>query len=244
MATTVRTICTDALYDLMVLGADENMSATDGAFALRKLNNLVDQWTSESLFLYSEVRTTWTIASGDGSYTVATGANVNVARPTFVDGVSFQDTTSDPMVEIPLVPLTDQAWAAIAIKDLESSLPGYYFYNETFPNATLNLYPVPTSSTLQGVLYARAQVGEFTSLDTVISLPPGWKRCLVANLAVDLAPGYGTDPSATVSKVAAESKATLKRSNIRPVDAVLDGGALIGGNRKHSSYYDFLTGNL
>lgn len=244
MATTVRNICTDALYDLMVLSADETMSATDGAFALRKLNSLVDQWTSESLLLYSEVRTVWTISSGDGSYTVGTGANVNVARPTVVDGVSFQSTADNPKVEIPLVPLTEQAWQAIAIKDLQSTLPGYYFYNPTFPTATLNLYPVPTSSTLQGVFYCQAQVGEFTSLDTVISLPPGWKRCLVANLAVELAPGYGTEPSAAVQKIAVESKGTLKRSNIRPVDAALDGGALIGGNRKHSSYYDFLTGNF
>jgi hypothetical protein len=44
-------------------------------------------------------------------------------------------------------------------------------------------------------------------------------------------------------KNATEAKATLKRSNIRLTDMSLDAGALIGGERKHSSYYDFLVGS-
>lgn len=239
---TVRDVCTQALQDLMVVGADQTMSATDGALALSKLNMLLDQCTSESLMLYSEVRTTWTITASDGSYTVGTGGDVNVARPTFVDYVNFMDTSQTPNLEIPLIPLTDQAYAAIPIKTLTSTLPGYYFYNLTYPLATLSLYPVPTSSTLTGVMYARAQVGEFASLNVSISLPPGWRRFLVTNLALELAPAFEREPSKTLIKNAVESKATLKRSNIRLVDAALDPGALIGGERKHSSYYDFLQG--
>ena len=241
---TVRDICTQALQDLMVLGADQVMGESEANLALVKLNNLVDQWTSESLMLYSEVRTTWTISANDGSYTVGTGGNVNVARPVYVDYVNFIDTSQDPDLEIPLVPLTDQAYAAIPQKALTSTLPGYFWYNLTYPTATLEIWPIPTSTTLQGAMYARAQVGEFSALSTSISLPPGWRRCLVANLAIELAPAFEREPSATLVKIAAQSKATLKRSNIRLVDASLDAGALIGANRKHSSYFDFLTGQI
>ena len=241
---TVRDIGTEALQDLMVLGANETMSATDGAFILSKLNTLLDQCTSESLMLYSEVRTTWTISANDGSYTVGSGGNVNVARPTYVDWVNFLDTSQTPNLEIPLVPLTDQAYAAIPIKTLTSTLPGYFYYNLTYPLATLNLYPVPTSTTLTGVLYARAQVGEFASLDTSVSLPAGWRRFLITNLALELAAAFEREPSQMLLRNAMQAKATLKRSNIRLTDASLDAGALIGGERKHSSYYDFVVGNI
>lgn len=241
---TVRDVCTQALQDLMVLGANETMSATDGAFALSKLNTLLDQCTSESLMLYSEVRTTWTIIANDGSYTVGSGGNVNVARPTYVDFVNYIDTSQDPDLEIPLIPLTDQAYAAIQIKALTSKLPNYYYYNLTYPLATLELYPIPTSTTLQGAMYARAQVGEFASLDTSVSLPPGWRRFLITNLALEMAAAFEREPSEVLVRNAMNAKATLKRSNLRKVDAVLDGGALIGSNRGSSTWYDFLSGNF
>lgn len=240
----VRDVCTQALQDLMVLGANETMSAADGALALSKLNMLLDQCTSESLMLYSEVRTLWTITANDGSYTVGTGGNVNVARPTYVDFVNYVDTSQNPDLEIPLIRLTDQAYAAIQQKSLTSNLPNYYYYNLTYPLATVELYPIPTSSTLQGAMYARAQVGEFASLNVSVSLPPGWRRFLVTNLALELAAAFEREPSKVLVRNAMESKATLQRSNLRLTDAVLDSGALIGSNRRGSTWADFMAGTF
>ncbi len=244
MTTTARDICAEALGDLMVNGVGQSMSAADGDRAFDKLNNLLDQWASESLMLYSDVRTTWVLVANQTSYTVGTGGNVAVARPVYVDSVGFIDTSQSPTLEIPLTPLTDQDYAAIPIKGLTSTLQGYYYYNLTFPLATLSMYPIPTRTDLQGVIYARSHVTEFASLSTVVSLPPGWRRMMVANLAVECAPAWEREPSSQLQKIAAESKATLKRSQIRLVDAKLDGGALIGGNRNHSGYYDFLVGRF
>lgn len=241
---TVRDICEEALGDLMVVGTGEPMSAVDGARALTKLNNLLDQWTSESLMLYAQVRTTWTIVASTTSYAVGTGATVNVGRPQTVDWSSYVDTSQDPDLEIPLTPLTDQAYASIAIKGLESNLPTSFYYNLTYPTATWIPYPIPTSTTLLGVIYARTQVTEFASLNSTVALPAGWRRMMVANLAVELAPTFEREPSQTLTKIATESKATLKRSNIRLQDANLDPGALIGSGRRYRSYYDFLSGQF
>lgn len=243
---TVRDICTQALQDLMVVGADQSMSATEGTLAFTKLNNLMDQGTTESLLLYSNLRTLLALTPSQAEYTVGDpGGDFEIPRPLYLDFVNYYDTSaSDPPAEIPLVPFTDQAWAGITMKELESNLPTNYYYNLTFPLATLSLYPVPTSSTLVLVLYNRQQITEFASLDTTISLPPGWRRYLVSNLAVELAPAFEREPSPTLLRIAQDSKAKLKRSNIRLTDAVLDNGALIGAKRGGYSYWDFLAGSF
>lgn len=242
---TVRDICTQALQDLMVVGADQSMSATEGVLAFNKLNNLMDQGTTESLLLYSQLRTETVMSAGTASYTVGDGGNIDIPRPLYLDFVNYYDTDAgDPPAEIPLIPLTDQAWAGLQIKELESNLPTSYYYNLTFPLATLSLYPIPTSDTLVLVTYNRQQITEFASLDTVISLPPGWRRYLVSNLAVELAPAFEREPSATLLRIAQDSKAKLKRSNIRLVDAVLDRGALIGAKRGGYSVWDFYAGSF
>jgi hypothetical protein len=228
----------------MVNGVGQQMSAADGAKAFSKLNNLLDQWVSESLMLYAEVRTTFTIVANQASYTVGTGADVNVARPVYLNWSSFVDTSQNPDLEIPLTPLTDQAYASIALKALTSTLPTAFYYNLTHPTATWIPYPIPTRSDLLGVIYARTQVSEFASLDTVVSLPPGWRRMLVSNLAVECAPAFEREPSPQLMKIATESKATVKRSNMRLMDANIDAGALLGTGRRYSSFYDFLAGTF
>jgi len=232
----VRDIVTAALRELGVLASGEVATADEANSGLEELNRLVDQWAGERLLIYRVTRTTWTI-SATQNYTVGTGGTVNVARPVYLDHVNFIDTSTNPDTEYKLTPLTDDAWAAIAQKALTGTLPTNWHYNPTFPLGTLSLWPVPTSSTLQGALYAPQQVSEFASLDEVISLPPGYRRMLVKNLARDLAPSYDRPVHPELKEEAIESKATVKRNNHRLSDLSFD-AAVLGG----SGFFDIYTG--
>lgn len=226
-----------SLTELNVLAAGEAASAVDGAQALATLNRLIDQWAAEQLMIYSITRTTWAIVSGTGTYLVGTGAAVNIARPVFVQTVRFQDTSTDPDTEYPLSALTDDGYQGLVLKALTSVLPTSYYYNPTYPSGTLTFWPVPTSSTLQGVIYASTAVTQFAGLTTTVSLPPGYERMIVKNLAVELAPSY---PPLKVPDLlmrqAMESKATVKRANIRPADLHSDLSALIQGSSGRYGY--------
>ena len=80
---------------------------------------------------------------------------------------------------------------------------------------------MPTSSTLQGALYAPVAVTELALSDT-LSLPPGYRRFMRDTLAVELSPEYQVEPAQALVMSAIESKADIKRANIRLMDLSVD----------------------
>jgi hypothetical protein len=219
---TIGDAITAALQDLGVLAAGEVPSADDSTVALARVNDWIDALATEGLTMYGRTRTTWTLASGVSTYSVGDGATVNVARPTgteAIENLGYLDTAQSPAMEYLLGrPLTDDAYAAIAQKTLQATYPGAWYYNPTFPTGTLTCWPVPTSSTLQGVLYTPTPVAEFSALTDVVSLPPGYRRFLRTNLAVELAPTFQVQPSPVAVELAVASKAAIKRANLREAD--------------------------
>lgn len=238
---TVRDLVATALREIGVLAAGEPATADDAADGLSSLNRLVDQWAAERLQVYQVVRTTWTVVSGTGTYTVGSGGTVNVARPVYVDHVNVVDTSPNPDLELQLQPLTDDAWSRVPQKALQGALPTSWYYNPTYPLGTLKLWPVPTSSTLLGAIYAPEAVERFDDLNSAVALPPGYERMLVKNLALELCVGHQRKPEELLVVQAMESKEVVKRSNMRLSDLQFDGGALIqGGSRTYG--YSILTG--
>lgn len=222
-------VCTGALRRIGVLSAVETPSSEDINVTLGVLNQLLDAWATENLTIYTITRTTWTISSGTGTYSVGSGQTVNIARivPTNLQTINFIDTSQDPDLEIPMGPLlTPDAYAAIQLKALTSDYPQYAYYNPTYPYGTITLWPVPTSSTLQGVVYAGTALTEASATSTSFALPPGYRRFLETNLAVEVAPLFGAIVPGDLQRAAAESKANVKRANIRLSDLAVEPGAL------------------
>lgn len=215
------------------------MSAEDGADALDSMNMLLDQYAAQRLQIYSVTRTETAITSNVGTYTVGSGADINIARPVYIEHVNYQDTSLTPETEYQLDYLTDDAYARLPQKDLTSTVPSNWYYNPTFPDGTLILWPTPTSSTLESVVYAATAVAEFAALTDSLSLPPGYRRMLIKNLALDLAPGYGREISQALAIDAAESLQAVKAANLRMSDLSIDAGAL-GSARRY--YWDIRTG--
>lgn len=241
---TFRDLATQSLGRLGVLAAGEVMTAADADLCREAANQLIDEWQSASLLLYSENREVWNLTPSKASYTVGDGGDVDIPRPVYVDAVSYVITTQSPPLEIQMLPYTDFTWASVAQKDLTSNLPFNYYYNLTYPLATLYLWPIPTQADLQGVLYARTQVDQLASLDTNVALPNGWARMIVTNLAVELAPAFFKEPSPTLVRQAERSMRAVKVSNIRNVDLEIPAGALIqtGNNGGYWSRARFLSG--
>jgi hypothetical protein len=227
---TVLDLATDALLEVGVIAAGEVASAQDGAFALRTLNRMVNAWKAERVYIYQTTRTEWAIVAADGSYTVGVGGDVNVLRPVHIDAVTILETATTPDQEsAPLREMTDMDWANLSVKAETADSPSAFYYKPTYPLGTLELWPVPSSATLKGVLYAPEAVAEFAALATAVSLPPAYERLIVKNLAVELAPSYRAPVSPELKEQAKDSLAVVLRANKRTQDMSFDPGAGVQG---------------
>lgn len=57
------------------------------------------------------------------------------------------------------------------------------------------------------------ELSEPATLDTTLAFPPGYLRAFRYNLAMELAPEFGVEPSPQVQRIAMTSKRNLKRIN-------------------------------
>lgn len=241
MATIGDTI-TAALQDLGIYEAGNTPAAEDSALALARVNEWIDGLANENLTIYTITRTTWTITSA-ASYAVGSGSTVNVVRPISpqaIHNIGFQDTSVSPTLERLLGPcLTDDAYAAIPQKALTSPYPQFFYYNPTLPTGTLIPYPIPTSTTLQGVLYTETALTQFAALSTTFTLPPGYARFFRTNLTLEIAGAFQATPSPALVQAAQESKAAIKRTNTRRLDMSSDPRAFV---TRSPFWYDITAG--
>lgn len=236
--TTALDLVTASLQDLGVLGESETPSGAAGQSALDTLNAMIDGWKAEKLMVPSLTRSTVAITASDGDYTIGPTGNIAVVRPVFLEDVRYSDSTPDPDYEWPLKSLTEQGYAALPMKAQTSTVPTAYFYNPTYPNGTINLFPIPTSSTLTLIAYHWTAITVFAALSTTFSLPPAYERMIVKNLAVELAPSWLREPSATLLRQASQSMRTVKESNTRLVDLGFEASALTGNGGTYSIWSD------
>jgi hypothetical protein len=230
-----------ALQRLRVLQAGAVPSAEDQADAFLLLNALVSSWALQPGTIQRVVRTTWTIVASQASYTVGTGGQIAIARPaspTAINAIAFQDTSQTPTMEYPgVAPWTEAEWASIPLKTYTSTYPQGWYYTPTVPLGTLTPWPIPTSTTLQGVIYVPTPIAQFAASTDTLVLPDGYELALVENLAVLLAPSFGVplDPALVAS--ARESKAWIRTRNVRMSELSTAGVvALFGGGGRANIY--------
>lgn len=203
---------TAALRLIGAVAPGESLAAAEATDGLAAGNRMLDSWSNEKLLIPATVREEFALTPSDGIYTMGSGANFNTTRPMKITQAAvLVDGT-----EIPLHILENaQEWAEVCEKEATSSLPAYLYAEGTYPNERLNLYPVPTEAN-DLVLYSEKPLTQIASLAASVSLPPGYERAMVYNLACELAPEYGRPVDPIIMQVAQESKAQLKRTNSRP----------------------------
>jgi hypothetical protein len=203
---------------LRLIGAiapGETPSASEITDGLSAINRMIDSWSTESLIIYADTREEFTLTVGQQEYTMGPSGDFNTSRPLrFLQG-TIKVETNTPAVEYQLLFASLEEWVMIKQKGLTSNIPSYIYTENSYPLATVSLYPVPSVAN-KLVLYTQKQLTSIASQATVLSLPPGYEEALVYNAAVRLAPEYGKAPTEIVFAIANESKANIKRLNIKP----------------------------
>ena len=219
----------DRAYGLLGFkDAGEALSGADASLALGVLNDLIDSWNTNKLFIFTTVTVTSTILGVSSS--IGQGLTINTPRPVRIP--SRGSFVSVGGVDYPIEFINDGQYNSITIKQTASTIPIYAYYDGGLPG-NIFFWPYPSQPT-SFTLLLEQQLTAFPDLDTDIPLAPGYKKALQESLAEELAPGLRDIPPA-LARSATKSRQAIRRTNVTV--PLLSFGESIG-----SSFSRFIAG--
>jgi len=193
------------------LAEGEEPSAATANDALVALNQMIDSWNTERLSVFSTQDQIFSWLPGFATRTLGPTGDFVGNRPILIDDSTyFRDPSSNISFGIKLI--NQQQYNGIAVKTVTSTYPQVMFVNMTYPDITMTVYPVPTK-VLEWHIVSVEELTTAALLSTPLAFPPGYLRAFRYNLACEIAPEFGVEPSPQVSRIAMYSKRNLKRIN-------------------------------
>ena len=222
-----------ALRLLGVLAEGETASAALSQDALMAMNQMIDSWNTERLSVFCTQDQTFTWPAGEYSRTLGPTGNFIGLRPVLLDeSTYYRDPGTNVSFGIKFI--NQQQYNGIAVKTVTSTYPQVIFVNMGFPDITMSIYPRPTRD-LEWHFISVQKLDEPATLVTDLLFPPGYLRAFTYNLAMELAPEFGIEPSPQVQRIAMTSKRNLKRIN-NPDDVMSMPYAIVATRQRFNIY--------
>ena len=221
-----------ALRLLGVLAEGETPSASVSQDALMALDQMIDSWNTERLSVFSTQDQVFVWPAGEISRTLGPTGDFVGNRPILLDDSTYYVGNNGVSYGIKFI--NQQQYDGIAVKTVTSTFPQVIFVNNTFPNIEMFVYPKPT----QALTWHFISVEELTqpaTLATKLTFPPGYLRAFTYNLAMEIAPEFGVEPSPQVQRIAMTSKRNLKRIN-NPDDVMSMPYAIVATRQRFNVY--------
>lgn len=215
------------------LAEGEVPSSETAQDALNALNQMIDSWNTERLAVFSTIDQIETWPPNERSRTFGPTGDIVGARPVLIDDATyFRDPASGISYGLKLI--NQQQYNGIAVKTVTSTYPQVMWVNMTYPNIEMYVYPVPTK-VLEFHIVSVQELTQPATLGTDLAFPPGYLRCFRYNLACELAPEFGVEPSRQVQRIAMTSKRNLKRIN-NPDDIMALPYSIVGTRQRYSIF--------
>jgi hypothetical protein len=222
-----------ALRLLGVLAEGETSSASVSQDSLMAMNQMIDSWNTERLSVFSTQDQVFNWPPDLITRTLGPTGDFVGNRPILVDDATyFRDATTNVSYGIKLI--NQQQYDGIAVKTVTSTYPQVMFVNMTYPNITMTIYPKPTR-VLEWHIVSVDKLSEPATLATILAFPPGYLRAFTYNLAMEIAPEFGVEPSEQVKRIAMTSKRNLKRIN-NPDDVMSMPYAIVATRQRFNIY--------
>ncbi len=175
------------------------------------MNQMIQSWNTERLAVFSTQDQVVTWPPSTISRTFGPTGDIVANRPVAIDDSTyFRDPSNGISYGLKLI--NQQQYNGIAVKTVTSTYPQVLWVNMTYPDIEMYVYPVPTK-VLEFHVVSVDELTQPANLATDLAFPPGYLRCFRYNLACELAPEFGVEPSRQVQRIAMTSKRNLKRIN-------------------------------
>ena len=221
-----------ALRLLGVLAEGETPSAATSQDSLTALNQMIDSWNTERLSVFCTQDQVFNWPVGEIKRTLGPTGDFVGNRPIQLDDGTYYRAPSGVSYGIKFI--NQDQYNGIAVKTSTSTFPQVIFVNNTFPNVEMYIYPKPTQL-LEWHFISVQELTEPATLATELFFPPGYMRAFAYNLAMEIAPEFGVEPSPQVQRIAMTSKRNLKRIN-NPYDVMSLPYAVVANRQRFNIY--------
>lgn len=221
------TIIDAALIDeLGIYEAGETPNAADRTLCFRILNRIVSQWSTRSVFMYTETHQSFTITTSAQTYSIGSGAtfDTGLPRPTKILRANLIRVADTPDSRIPLTVFNGPEFPSYA--EIQNYLetadePQALYYQPTVPTGLIYLLPIVTNAAgpLANKLEVFFPLHVLTFQDqgtTNYDLPPGYEDALTVTLAERLARSFGKSVSSELAADARRARAAIQALNAIP----------------------------
>ena len=194
---------------------------------------MIDSWDTERLSVFSTKDDVYLWPAGERSQTYGPTGDVVGERPVLLDDSTyFRDPQTNVSYGIKFI--NQQQYDGIAVKTVTSTYPQVMWINMSYPNIEMVIYPVPLRL-LEWHFISVQELTEPAGLSTTLAFPPGYLRAFTYNLACEIAPEFGVEPSPQVQRIAMTSKRNLKRVN-NPDDVMALPYAIVATRQRFNIY--------
>lgn len=231
--TTAAELIDGSLRLLGVLAEGEQPSVAVMQDSIMAMNQMIQSWDTERLSVFSTQDQIFTWPAYTMSRTIGPTGDFVGNRPIEIDDATyFKDPSSGLSFGVKLI--NQQQYDGIAFKTVTSTYPQVMWVNNTFPDMELTVYPVPIKA-LEWHIISVETLTEVSSVATDLYFPPGYLRAFRYNLACELAPEFGVEPSPQVQRIAMSSKRNIKRINF-PGDLMAIPYPIVATRQRYNIY--------
>ena len=180
----------------------------------------------------------------------STTINLYYQRPLSIDSAFVRINTNSNGVPIvnggldyPVAILNVEDYQMIGLKTLNGPWPKALYYQPTETLGNIFVWPNPAQGEMH--IFANTNFGRFTTMYDNVNLPQGYSMALRWCLAERLMPMYGKASQTQIAMVtayAAQGKATVKRTNMKPVQSARFNDALLSSRQRDAGW--ILTGGF
>jgi len=195
--------------------------------------------------------------NSDGTYTVnisqtvaSTTISAYYERPLNINSAFVRINTNEngqPILngglDYPITILNLENYELIGLKTLNGPWPRALYYQPSETLGTITVWPNPSQGEMH--IFSDTIFQRFTSINDEIVIPQGYYMALRWCLAERLMPMYGKASPTQIQMInsfAGHAKATIKRTNMRPVQVARFEDTLIVGKRADAGW--ILTGGF
>jgi len=230
MADSANDLIRRAMVKARILSPGESIPASKATQVFEELNDMLGSWSIESLMIPCTVLESFSLVVGQNEYTYGSGGDFDSSRPTKVwdDAFVRSGDIDYPVNKYPIETYLDRSQKSA------SGRPRIFSVNHEFPLLRVLIWPTPASTY---AIHFRSDklLTEFASLTDEVTFPPGYRRAIVANLALEISPNFGKKVTKELAALANMSKKAIKGNNSghnRKLN-YSDFGVMMGRSRTH-----------